>query len=205
MRVTKYFIVVFFSFFVTILPASDKVAIAVLEFQNRSKGAVRYNGTDMAAWMSNDLKRLDRFEPYDRKAVAKIVKGAKWLEDRLSPEDEAKLLVLPAKYALYGSIVDWRSSIDSSSTGTGISPRMRTKEVIPGVVVILHFELVDLSTGKSVKSFESEGSGEVTTRSSGPPEGWAQIEQELADFDRTFEEACKASIRKAANRLSNDE
>src|SRR5262245_38186836 len=158
MRVTKYFLLLVFTFIVTNLFAVDKETVAVIEFKNKSKAMVKYNGNDMASWLSYQLKEHDRYKPIDRKVVAKIVKNAKWLDDRLSSEDEAKILALPAKYALYGSILDWRSSIDSSTTGNAISPRMRTKDVIPGVIVWLNFDLIDLESGKTIKTFQSEGS-----------------------------------------------
>ncbi len=202
MRVTKYLILVIFSLILTNLPAANEDTIAVVEFKNKSEGALRFNGTDMAAWMSYQLKESGRFKPADRKAVAKIVKNSKWLDDRLSEADEAKLQALPAKYALYGYIINWRSSIDSSTTGTEISQRMRTKVIIQGVLVLLHFELIDLASGKSVKTFQAEGSAGSDTRGPGPMEGSAS--EELAKFDSLFEEASKTAIRKAANTLSND-
>jgi curli biogenesis system outer membrane secretion channel CsgG len=201
MRITKYFLLVIFTFIVTNLPAADEETVAVIEFKNKSKGSISFNGNDLAAQMSYQLKENDRYKPADRKAVAKIVKNSKWSEeDRLSEEDEAKLKGLPAKYALYGSVLDWRSSIDSSTTGNSISPRMRTKDVIPGVIVWLNFDLVDLETGKVIKTTQAEGSAGSETKGAGEP--GASANADWARFDALFDEACKTAIRKAANTLS---
>ena len=202
MRITKYFLLLIFTFIVTNLPAADEETVAVIEFKNKSKGSLSFNGNDLAAQMSYQLKENDRYKPADRKAVVKIVKNSKWLDDRLSQEDEAKLKGLPAKYALYGSILDWRSSIDSSTTGNSISPRMRTKDVIPGVIVWLNFDLVDLETGKTIKTVQSEGSAGSETQGAGEPGGSANAD--WARFDTLFDEACKTAIRKAANSLSEE-
>lgn len=203
MRATKYFLILIFTFIVTNLPAVDEETVAVIEFKNRSKGSISFNGNDLAAQMSYQLKENERYKPADRKAVAKIVKNAKWLDERLSEEDEAKLKTLPAKYALYGSVLDWRSSINSSTTGTEISPRMRTKDVIPGVIVWLNFDLVDLETGKTIKTTQAEGSAGSDTKGAGEPGQSANAD--WARFDTLFEEACKTAIRKGANRLSSEE
>jgi Peptidoglycan-synthase activator LpoB len=203
MRVTKYLLLVIFTLVVTNLPAADEETVAVIEFKNKSKGSISFNGNDLAAQMSYQLKENDRYKPADRKAVAKIVKTSKWLDDHLSSEDEAKLKVLPAKYALYGSILDWRSSIDSSTTGNSISPRMRTKDVIPGVIVWLSFELVDLESGKTIKTFQTEGSAGSETKGAGEP--GASANADWARFDALFDEACKTAIRKGANSISEDE
>jgi curli biogenesis system outer membrane secretion channel CsgG len=203
MRITKYFLLLIFTFIVTNLPAVDEETVAVIEFKNKSKGSISFNGNDLAALMSYQLKEHDRFKPADRKAVAKIVKNAKWSEDRLSEEDEAKIKRIPAKYALYGSVLDWRSSIDSSTTGNSISPRMRTKDVIPGVIVWLNFDLIDLETGKTIKSVQSEGSAGSETKGAGEP--GASANADWARFDALFDEACKTAIRKGAFNLSNEE
>jgi hypothetical protein len=203
MRATKYFLLFTFTFIVTNLPAVDEETVAVIEFKNRSKGSISFNGNDLAAQMSYQLKENDRYHPADRKAVSKIVKNARWLDERLSEEDEAKLKALPARYALYSSVLDWRSSIDSSTTGTGISPRMRTKDVIPGVIVWLNFDLVDLETGKTIKTTQAEGSAGSETKGAGEPGGSANAD--WARFDALFEEACKTAIRKAANTLSEED
>jgi curli biogenesis system outer membrane secretion channel CsgG len=203
MRITKYILLLIFTFIVTNLPAADKETVAVIEFKNRSKGSISFNGNDLAALMSYQLKENDRYKPADRKAVSKIVKGSEWLEDRLREEDEAKLKALPAKYALYGSVLDWRSSINSSTTGNSISPRMRTKDVIPGVIVWLNFDLVDLETGKIIKTTQTEGSAGSETKGAGEP--GASANADWARFDTLFEEACKTAIRKGANTLSEDE
>jgi curli biogenesis system outer membrane secretion channel CsgG len=203
MRATKYFLLFIFTFIVTNLPAIDEQTVAVIEFKNRSKGSISFNGNDLAALMSYQLKEKDRYHPADRKAVSKIVKSAKWLDERLSEDDEAKLKSLPAKYALYGSVLDWRSSIDSSTTGTGISPRMRTKDVIPGVIVWLNFDLVDLETGKVIKTTQAEGSAGSETKGAGEPGGSANAD--WARFDALFEEACKTAIRKGASTLSEED
>jgi Curli production assembly/transport component CsgG len=203
MRITNYFLLLIFTFIVTNLPAADKEAVAVIEFKNKSKAMVKYNGNDMASWLSYQLKENDRYTPADRKAVTKIVKGAKWIDDRLSSEDEEKLKTLPAKYALYGTILDWRSSIDSSTTGNGITPQMERKDVIPGVIVWLNFELVDLETGKTIKTFQSEGSAGSETRGTEEPGGSAR--EDWLRFDTLFEEACKTAIRKGAYSLSKED
>lgn len=202
MRATKYSILVIFTLIVTNLPADEKETIAVIEFKNKSKDAVRFSGSDMAAWMSNDLERNDRYKPADRKAVGKVAKNSKWLDNRLSPEDENKLRAIPANYVLYEYIVQWHSTIESTTTGTGISPRMRTKESIPGVIVLLGFELIDLSTGETIKTFEEEGVGLDQTPELG--QEVQSIEEELTEFKVLFEEACKNAIRKAANKISNN-
>lgn len=203
MRITKYFLLFIFTFIVTNLPAVDEETVAVIEFQNKSKGSISFNGNDLAALMSYQLKENDRYKPADRKAVSKIVKNSKWLDDHLTSEDEAKLKALPAKYALYGSVLDWRSSIDSSTTGNSITPRMRTKDVIPGVIVWLNFDLVDLETGKTIKSVQSEGSAGSETKGAGEPGQSANAD--WARFDALFSEACKTAIRKGANSLSEEE
>lgn len=203
MRATKYFLLFVFTLIVTNLPAVDEETVAVVEFKNKSKGSISFNGNDLAALMSYQLKENDRYKPADRKAVSKIVKTSKWLDDRLSSEDEAKLKALPAKYVLYGSILDWRSSIDSSTTGNSISPRMRTKDVIPGVIVWLSFDLVDLESGKTIKTFQAEGSAGSETKGAGEP--GASANADWARFDALFEEACKTAIRKGANSLSEDQ
>jgi hypothetical protein len=203
MRATKYFLLFVFTLIVTNLPAVDEETVAVVEFKNKSKGSISFNGNDLAALMSYQLKENDRYKPADRKAVSKIVKTSKWLDDRLSSEDEAKLKALPAKYALYGSVMDWRSSIDSSTTGNSISPRMRTKDVIPGVIVWLNFDLVDLESGKTIKTFQAEGSAGSESKGAGEP--GASANADWARFDTLFEEACKTAIRKGANSLSEDQ
>ncbi len=203
MRATKYFLLFVFTLIVTNLPAVDDETVAVVEFKNKSKGSISFNGNDLAALMSYQLKQNERYKPADRKAVAKIVKASKWLDDRLSSEDEAKLKTLPAKYVLYGSVMDWRSSIDSSTTGNSISPRMRTKDVIPGVIVWLSFELVDIESGKTIKTFQTDGSAGSETKGAGEPGGSAN--EDWARFDALFEEACKTAIRKGANSLSEDD
>ena len=203
MRVTKYFLLLVFTFIVTNLHAVDEETIAVIEFKNKSKAMVKYNGNDMASWMSYQLKENDRYKPADRKAVAKIVKNAKWFDDRLSADDEQKLKDLPAKYVLYGTILDWRSSIDSSTTGNSITPRMRTKDVIPGVIVWLNFDLVDLESGKIIKTFQAEGSAGSETKGAGEPGDTSR--EDFARFDTLFEEACKTAIRKGAFNLSSED
>src|SRR5262245_18662648 len=203
MRITKYFLLLIFTFIVTNLPAVDEETVAVIEFKNKSKGSISFNGNDLAAQMSYQLKENDRYKPADRKAVAKIVKSSKWLDDHLSSDDEEKLKALPAKYALYGSILDWRSSIDSSTTGNSISPRMRTKDVIPGVIVWLSFELVDLESGKVIKTVQTEGSAGSETKGAGEP--GASANADWARFDTLFEDACKTAIRKGAYNLSNED
>lgn len=203
MRVTKYFLLLIFTFIVTNLHAVDEETVAVIEFKNKSKAMVKYNGNDMASWMSYQLKENDRYKPADRKAVAKIVKNAKWLDDRLSADDEQKLKDLPAKYILYGTILDWRSSIDSSTTGNSITPRMRTKDVIPGVIVWLNFDLVDLESGKTIKTFQAEGSAGSETKGAGEPGDTSR--EDFARFDTLFEEACKTAIRKGAFNLSSED
>lgn len=203
MRVTKYLLLFIFTLILTNLQAADEETIAVIEFKNKTKGGLRFKGTDMAAWLSNNLKDEDRYEPADRKAVAKIVKNAKWIDYRLAAEDEAKIQSLPAKYALYSTLVNLQSTFDATSTGTAISPTNPQRKVVPAVNVMFHFELVDLSTGKPVKSFETQGSGMSNNIGAGPVERSAQ--EDIADFDNTFEEACKTAIRKAANELSEQE
>jgi curli biogenesis system outer membrane secretion channel CsgG len=203
MRITKYILLFIFTFIVTNLPATNEETVAVIEFKNKAKGSISFNGNDLASQMSYQLKENDRYKPADRKAVSKIVKQSKWLDDRLSEEDEAKLKGLPAKYALYGSVLDWRSSIDSSTTGNSISPRMRTKDVIPGVIVWLNFDLVDLETGKIIKTTQAEGSAGSETKGAGEPGQSANAD--WARFDALFEEACKTAIRKGANTLSEED
>ena len=202
MRITKYILLFIFTFIVTNLPAANEETVAVIEFKNKAKGSISFNGNDLAAQMSYQLKENDRYKPADRKAVSKIVKKSKWLDDRLSEEDEAKLKGLPAKYALYGSVLDWRSSIDSSTTGNSISPRMRTKDVIPGVIVWLNFDLVDLETGKIIKTTQAEGSAGSETQGAGEPGQSANAD--WGRFDALFEQACKTAIRKGANTLSEE-
>jgi Curli production assembly/transport component CsgG len=203
MRATKYFLLFVFTLIVTNLPAVDEETVAVVEFKNKSKGSISFDGNDLAALMSYQLKENDRYKPADRKAVSKIVKTSKWLDDRLSSDDEAKLKALPARYVLYGSVMDWRSSIDSSTTGNSISPRMRTKDVIPGVIVWLNFDLVDLESGKTIKTFQAEGSAGSESKGAGEP--GASANADWARFDTLFEEACKTAIRKGANSLSEDQ
>jgi hypothetical protein len=71
------------------------------------------------------------------------------------------------------------------------------------VIVWLNFDLVDLETGKTIKSVQSEGSAGSETKGAGEPGGSAN--EDWARFDTLFNEACKTAIRKGANTLSQEE
>jgi hypothetical protein len=200
MKLMKTFCAFLFLIIVSNLSAAEKEKIAVVEFKNRSKSGMRFNGTDLAARMCTELKKHDRFEPVDRKAVQNIVKNAEWAEERLNQDTESKLHEIPADYALYGSLVDWKSSADTM-TGGEITPRNTTRSA-NGVFLAFYFELVDLKKGKSIKSFRTSGVG---LGASGPPpmQGSASLEQ--PQFDALFEEASRSAIRNAAMILSEEQ
>ncbi len=197
MQFTKILCVLFLLVFAFNLSAAEKETIAVIEFKNRSESALHFNGTDLAAWMSTDLKKYDRFEPVDRKAVQKIVKNAEWQDERLNEEAESQLREIPAKYGLYGSLMKWQSTVNTV-TGGEITQRKTTKAA-SGVFVAFYFELVDLEKGKSIKSFQTEGDG-LMAPGPGPMEGSASVD--MANFDRLYEDASKMAIRRAVVILS---
>ncbi|HSE40603.1 MAG TPA: CsgG/HfaB family protein [Acidobacteriota bacterium] len=179
------------------LSAAEKEKVAVVEFKNRSESAMRFNGTDLAARMCTELKKHDRFEPVDRKAVQKIVKNADWSDERLNQQTELQLREIPAQYALYGSLTDWKSSF-GTITGGEIT-RRDTSRSANGVYVAFYFELVDLTKGKSIKTFRTTGEG---LSAPGPPPMQGTASAEQAQFDVLFEEASKSALRQAAIILS---
>jgi hypothetical protein len=199
MKWMKFSCAFLFVIIVSNLSAAEKEKIAVIEFKNRSESAMRFNGTDLAARMCTELKKHDRFEPVDRKAVQKVVKDAEWTEERLNQDTESQLREIPADYALYGSLVDWKSSADTMTAGE-ITPRNTTRSA-NGVFLAYYFELVDLKKGKSIKTFRTSGEG---LAASGPPpmQGSASLEQPT--FDTLFEEASRSAIRSAAMILSEE-
>jgi hypothetical protein len=197
MRSAKYFCFLFIFVILSNLTAAEKEKIAVVEFRNKSEGALRFNGSDLASWMSNELKKKDRFQPVDRKAVAKIVKDAEWDDERLSQDVETKLGDMPARYVLYGSLVGWDSSL-SPVTGADQTSRPRANST-SGVVVVFYFDLVDLQTGKSIKTLQSDGEA-LTIDRANPAIGSAA--NDLRMFDELYEEASKTAFRRAAIKLS---
>jgi curli biogenesis system outer membrane secretion channel CsgG len=199
MQVARYFCFLFIFVFVTNLTAADKEKIAVVEFKNKSEAGLRFSGSDLASWMSNELKKKDRFEPVDRKALSKIVKDAEWVDERLSEEAESKLRDMPARYVLYGSLVNWNSSI-SPVSGADHTTRPRADST-SGVVVVFYFELVDLETGKSVKTLQTDGDA-LTLDRPNPTIGSAANDLRL--FDQLYEEASKTAMRRAAIKLSEE-
>jgi hypothetical protein len=198
MQVARYFCFLFIFVFVTNLTAADKEKIAVVEFKNKSESPLSFSGSDLAAWLSNELKRKDRFEPVDRKAVSKIVKDADWNEDRLSEDGESKLREIPAKYAVYGSLVNWKSSVSTTDVEVTADRRLPS---VASVYVLFYMDLVDLQTGKSVETFRVDGDA-MTLDTPTTSEGRAS--RDLQIFDETYKEACKTAMRRAAIKLSEE-
>lgn len=174
--------------------ASNAALVAVPEFQNDSGKLVLLNRWDLAAWMSNELKRTDEFKPLDRKVVGAAIKDAEWNENRLSRSAEAKLLELSAKYVFYGTISEWH--LESSVVSRRVADSRAAETGPPGVTVIFAIRMVDLTTLETVKEFLVDGNalGQAEASQYGEP---PYLDTD-ARFSPLFEEACKQAFRKAA-------
>ena len=180
--------------------ASDKAIVAVPEFHNGSGKVVRLSGSDLAAWMSNELKRTDLFRAADRKAVARTVKGADWNGDRLSMAVEARLKELPAQYVLYGAIREWHIVQSVSELQ---HPDMGDRSTLAAATVVLSLILVDLSSGRSVKEFLVDGNAIANPDDSSYPD--PPYQDDDVRFNRLYEEAAKIALRKAARQIDKEE
>jgi curli biogenesis system outer membrane secretion channel CsgG len=197
--ITRFLLLCFI--LLTFLPAyaEEKVMVAVIEFQNRSKGAIKFNGSELAVWMAKELNETDEFKTCDRKVVSKIVEGASWNGERLSVEAESQLRELPASYALYGSLMDWHTSLDTTTPNPYSTGRFKDTTV-PAAVVILALELVDLKTGESVKTFNVDGAAVTGKAGMGSPEV-SDVER-AKSLDELFEEAAQSALRRGVSLLT---
>ena len=179
-------------FFAGIADSAEKRIIAVPEFQNKSDRIVSISRWDLAVWTANDLKKTGEFAPIDRKKINSVVKDATYADDRMREIDEEKLRSLSAQYVLYGTVRTWDATNSAAKNRDLGGPDETT--VAPAVLVVLSFDLVDLSTGKVVKSFYADGSS-IGSNTKFDPQRQPDLDEDKR-YEQIFEDASKYAIRR---------
>lgn len=178
--------------FTVALYAADTQKIAIIEFQNKAGTIIQTNRWTMAEDLAKRLRKQNKqIQTITRKDILKRLNELEWNDERLNSVQEAKLADLGARYAIYGSIVDWRVHGVYSNTEVQDASEAR---------VALKLDVIDLTSGNSIKSFAVAGfsTGETGMILEGDPASFNDPNQS----DQQMYDATEAALIKAADILS---
>jgi hypothetical protein len=182
----------FLLWFGSVLQPAEKDKVAFVEFQNKAGTIITTNRWTMAEDLAKTLrKKNNAVQTVSRKEILKRVGELKWGDDRLNHEQEAELAALGARYVVYGTIAHWRIH--------GVYSNTEVQDASESNVIFL-INVVDLSSGESIKSFSVNGAatGETGLIHEGDPADF--VDETQAD-DQMYE-ATEVAINKAADILA---
>jgi hypothetical protein len=141
--------------FSPVVHSESSSKVAILEFQNKAGTIIITNRWTMAEDLAKKLRKKNKnIQTVSRKDIMNRLNELSWSEERLSQDQEAKLTSLGVKYVVYTSIVQWRSHGEFSNT--------EVQDASEGNVILL-INVVDLTTGESVKTFTADGAATAET------------------------------------------
>ena len=172
--------------FTSVIDAEDSTKVAVIEFQNDAGTIITTNRWTMADDVGKRLRKKNKnVQLISRKDILKQLKELSWNDGRLVPEQEGRLTELGAKYVIYGSIVHWGTS--------GIYSDPQVQDAVEANVIFA-INVIDLTTGNSVKSFTVDGrsTGETGFIRDGDPAAFEDDTDSQELYDATEVATIKA-------------
>ena len=170
--------------------AEETYALAILEFQNKAERIISVNRWTMAEDLAKYLrKKNDKIEVVKRKDLLKTVEEPSWQGTRLTLAQEKAIAGMGVRYLVYGTIAEWR-------TRGAVNDAFR--EAVPEATVIFSFDVVDLSTGKVVKSFTTDGRA---TGRLGRIETEDPMDTDDTKHEESLRDATDVALSKAAHEI----
>jgi hypothetical protein len=177
--------------FISRLDAAEKMPkVAILEFQNKAERIISVNRWTMAEDLAKFLrKKNENIETVKRKDILKTVEELSWSGARLTMAQEKAIAGMGVRYLVYGTIAEWRSR-------GAVNDAYR--EAVPEATVIFSFDVVDLSTGKVVKNFITDGRA---TGKMGRIETEDPFDTDDTKHEEAFHDAREVALHKAAHEI----
>ncbi|MCI0413640.1 hypothetical protein L0222_12675 [bacterium] len=136
-------------FIAPVYAAEETHKVAILEFQNKAERIISVNRWTMAEDLAKFLrKKNETIQTAKRKDLLKTVGELSWADSRLTLAQEKAIAGMGVQYLVYGTIAEWR-------TRGPVNDAYR--EAAPEATVIFSFDVVDLSSGKVIKNFTTDG------------------------------------------------
>ena len=170
--------------------AEETNKVAILEFQNKAERIISENRWTMAEDLAKFLsKKNENIETAKRKDILKTVEELSWSGTRLTMAQEKAIAGMGVRYLVYGTIAEWRSR-------GAVNDAYR--EAVPEATVIFSFDVVDLSIGKVIKNFNTDGraTGRLGRIDSEDP-----FDSNDTKHEEAFHEATEVALQKAAHEI----